>query len=61
MVKVEHDGDGKLYYIDSSGKLKWIVEVEIFEGDTVRDAINSFIKEIFNGDNLESDDRNERN
>jgi hypothetical protein len=45
-MKVEHDGDGKLYYIDSNKQLHWIVEVHTYEGDIVRDAINLLLKQV---------------
>ncbi len=43
---IEHDGDGKLYYYDKDSKLQWLVEVDIQEGDKIRDAINMLIKSI---------------
>ncbi len=41
---IKHDGDGKLYYIDSDNKVHWVIEVQICEGDSVANAINSLLQ-----------------
>lgn len=43
MINVKHDTDGKIYYIDDSGIMHWMMEVEIHEGDMVAKAINDIL------------------
>lgn len=52
IFKITHDGDGKLYYYDDNNIMRWLLEVQTYEGDSVAKSINQLIKEIHESDNF---------
>jgi hypothetical protein len=42
-VKIQHDGDGKLFYI-KDGTMHWVVECDIASGDAVASAFTRLME-----------------
>jgi len=44
-MKIQHDGDGKLFYIED-GKVHWITECDIACGDAVATAFTNLTNQV---------------